>query len=202
MKSLPPLAPFTLTAVLLVAALLLAPGILSAEEKRPAAIDRSAPDTEPTIFRLHHTSRACGKKWARKAAQLSQQQLGWMLGRHHRVYRYKADGRPVITLEVLSTPSFRDCQVAESWSRRETTVLATLHLADGSTRTRMHFYGEDDVFFNRVPAVFPTLGKVLLKGETADGRISNRWLNLDSMAPWDRSRESKQALATAVLAAF
>ena len=80
---------------------------------------------------LHQTSSACGKKWAKRAKRLSQSQLTWMLRRNHAIYDIAANGDTILTLELLSTPSYRDCDVAipaSPWPQGQTGWFRGLRL--------------------------------------------------------------------------
>ncbi len=151
----------------------------------PAAAGDGGSGLEPlsaSDFRLHQSFAACGKKWAKKASRLAPAERAWLLTRSHRIYRMVAGGQLILTLEVLSTPSFRGCDVARDWKLRETTVLARFVDAGGDSRTTMTSFARDEFFFDREPRVFPGLGKVLLRGRDFEGQAVSRWLALD-LAP-------------------
>lgn len=106
-----------------------------------------------------------------------------MLRREHKLYSLAAGGRTVMTLELLSTASFRGCDLASGWSARETSIRVTFFAADGRRTTRLHSFANDDIFFDRQPSFYPGLGKALLRGVTVDGTEVSRWLHLADLAP-------------------
>ncbi len=187
MRAPPDLRRLRLLAVIaLASAALLAPSPLLPQD----------PDPE---FRLHQTFKACGKKWAKKAARLSQEQLAWMLQRDHRLVEVSLEGVKVLTLEILSGPSLRDCDVVNRWDRRETSIRATYYLADGSSRTTLANFSDDHVFFNEQPAILAAAGRALLKGVTADGTAVARWLDLEPLGEL-YAAAARRLAAEAVLA--
>lgn len=141
-------------------------------DSRASGVDR---------FELHQSVKACGKKWLKKARRLEPEQLEWMLRREHKLYSVAAGGRTVMTLELLSTASFRGCDLGRAWSARETTVRVTYLEEDGARTTRLHSFANDDVFFDRQPSFYPGLGKALLRGVTLEGDEVGRWLPLERL---------------------
>lgn len=141
----------------------------------------AASASDPTEARLHQAYRACGKKWARQAQRLSQDQLRWMLARSHRVYHVDLGGARIATVEILSGASFRSCDVLGDWDKRETSVRMTLFQPDGSTRVWMSNFAIDDVFFNGEPVFYPQIGRVLLRGVDLGGQDSSRWVDVEPM---------------------
>ena len=139
------------------------------------------PDGE-SGFHLHQSFKPCGKKWLKRASRLTEQQREWMLRREHRLYTLRAADRILATFELLSTASFRDCDVAEKWAARETTVRVVYLGLDGSRRTKLFHFADDEIFFDRQPRFYPTLGKALLRGVDREGRELSRWLPLDRLA--------------------
>ncbi|MFQ5350389.1 MAG: hypothetical protein ACE5EG_08100, partial [Thermoanaerobaculia bacterium] len=103
------------------------------------------PQTAVDSFRLHQSFKACGRKWLKKAARLTPEQREWMLRREHRLYTLATGGRSVMTLELLSTASFRGCDLERAWSSRETTVRVTYFEEDGRRTTRLHSFARDEV---------------------------------------------------------
>ncbi len=163
----------------------------------------AAADDKGTRFELHRAYKACGKKWAKRAARLGGERLEWMLRRGHRMYRVATGGRTLMTLELLSTASFRDCNVAEHWSRRETSVRVTYHEPDGSTRVQLHHFANDDVHYAGELKLYAAQGRALLLGVTVDGRQSNRWLPLERLPALVAASRSEPAalVASAAVAA-
>ena len=143
--------------------------------------DPDPQETQVDRFQLHQSFKACGKKWLKKAKRLTPEQLDWMMRREHRLYKLAAGGRTVMTLELLSTTSFRGCDLETAWSARETTVRVTYFEEDGSRATRLHSFAKDGVFFDRQPTFYAGMGKALLRGVTLDGTKVSRWLPLDRL---------------------
>ena len=143
--------------------------------------DSDSPAAEVDSFRLHQSFKACGKKWLKQAKRLTPEQLDWMLRREHKLYSLAAGGRTVMTLELLSTTSFRGCDLVAGWSARETTVRVTYFHEDGSRKTQLFNFAKDGVFFDRPPNFYTGLGKALLRGVTLDGTEVSRWLPLDRL---------------------
>lgn len=145
----------------------------------PALADGNEASRPPSFEpRLHPVVNACGKKWAKRARALSKDQLAWMLRKEHALYRVAVKGRLLMTLELLSTPSFRDCDIRSHWGKRETSIRVIYFRTDGSERIVLRNFAHDHIFFNGKPQFFPHLGKALLKGITVDGRQANRWMEL------------------------
>lgn len=143
---------------------------------------------------LHQSSKACGKKWLKKARRLEPEQLAWMLQQDHKLYTVTANRHRLLTIEILSTPSFRNCDVTKEWSRRETTVRVKYFLPDGTTSVKLHHFARAEVFFNQAPKIYAGAGKALLRGVTVDGHQSNRWLSLKLLVSLlaDESRSASQ----------
>ncbi len=193
MRTPAPRLPILLTVAL---ALLCLPTVATAQAAAPATVA----DTPAGEFQLHQTFKACGPKWAKRAAKLEPEKLEWMLRREHRLYRLAAAGRTLMTLELLSTASFRDCKLAEQWAVRETTVRVTYYFDDGATRTRLVHFADDDVFFDGQPRFYVGLGKALLRGVRQDGTAVSRWLELDLLpALIDGLRERQPTLVAALV---
>ncbi len=165
-----------LSPALTFAALLLTSAAAAQELTPPPA---SSP--EAGVFRLHQAFKPCGKKWLKRAAKLTPEQMGWMMRQEHRRYTLSAAGETVMTVELLSTASFRDCDVARHWATRETTIRITFFSVDGSRRTQLVNYSTDDVFFDREPRFFASQGRALLRGVRQDGTLVSRWLELEGL---------------------
>ncbi len=135
----------------------------------------------PASTPLYHSFKSCGKKWVKRAHALSQDKLAWMLQRDHRFYEVTANDRKLLTIEVLSTASFRNCDVEREWNKRETTIRVKYFLSDGTTAIKLHHFARDDIFFNQPPSIYAGMGRALLKGINVDGQQANRWLELQPL---------------------
>ena len=149
------------------------------------AFARHAPPTqrhslEPSPA-LHQSFKACGKKWRRKARKLSAEKLAWMLDKNHRFYEVTVNDRKLLTIELLSTASFRNCDLESEWAKRETTIRVEYFLSDGTTAVNLHHFARDNIFFNQAPKVHAGMGKVLLKGIQVNGKQASRWLELEPL---------------------
>ncbi len=150
---------------------------------------------------LHHSYRACGKKWVKKTRQLSAEQLAWVFQKHHGLYELTIEGRVLMTLELLSGPSIRHCDIAKHWTDRETTVRLTFHFLDGSSKTELRHYARDDVYFFQVPKLYPQIGRVLLTGIDVDGNRSSRWILLEPLKTVYREAKKPESEPYAIVAA-
>jgi hypothetical protein len=159
--------------------------------------DHQTLPASPGSSPLHQSAKACGKKWLKKAGRLTPEQLTWMLRQSHQLYTVTANQQRLLTIEVLSTPSFRNCDVEKEWNRRETTVRVTYFLADGTTAVKLHHFARDETFFNQAPKVYAPAGRALLRGVTVNGHESNRWLNLELLVSLlaDQSRWASPEVA-------
>ncbi len=153
---------------------------------------------------LHQSTKACGKKWLKKARKLTPDQLAWMLRQNHQLYTVTANHHRLLTIELLSTPSFRNCDLENEWSKRETTVRVKYFLADGTTAVKLHHFARDETFFNQAPKIYASVGRALLRGVTIDGHQSNRWLELEllgdqleNVSRWASSSDAPAPSATA-----
>lgn len=169
--------PRSLTSTTLTLAALLLASAAAAQERTPPP----ASSPEAGVFHLHQAFKPCGKKWLKRAARLAPEQLEWMLRQEHRRYTVSTAGETVMTVELLSTASFRDCDVARHWATRETTIRVTFFAVDGTRRTRLVNYVSDDVFFDREPRFFAKQGRALLRGVRQDGTLVSRWLELEGL---------------------
>lgn len=137
---------------------------------------------EPDEFRLNQVTKRCGKSWVKKLRRLPQEQLNWIFQGDHRLLTVKLNSSKVMTLEILSGPSLRDCEPpVRSWRLRSTSIRATYFFADGSTKTKLVNFARDDVFFNDDPNIYASQGRALLRGIDSDGRGFSRWLPLDPL---------------------
>lgn len=164
----------------IVAAFLLWSCPLPAQVSSQAASPESPqlPSFEP---RLHQSIKACGKKRVKRARKLPEDQLAWMLQWSHGIYAVELDGQLVMSLELLSTPSLRNCDVVNDWDQRETSIRVTYYLADGSQKVVLSNFSKDHIFFNEKPEIYPHIGKALLKGTTVQGARASRWLELERL---------------------
>ena len=124
-----------------------------------------------------------------------------MLQWHHELLEVKLNGTKVVTLELLSGPSFRDCDIRATWDRRETLIRVSYFFANGSTKTTLANFTNDLVFFNQSPTIYARLGKALLKGVTVDGNDASRWLPLEPLGELYAAVSGPAADGAAVLAA-
>jgi len=141
--------------------------------------------------RANKVFKACGKKWAKAAAKLSQEQLSWMM-RQRSVELLRdidGDGREDL-IALTSGPSFRTCEVQKDWDRKETSVR--IELASGKTRLYHWINGQlvDTI------KIFPELGRILAMGSDARGDPSSKWIDLGG--PPAESPPSLLAAATTV----
>lgn len=182
------------------------PGLMGLPADHPgeaAVLPATAGPVEP---RLHQAIRSCGKKWVKRAKRLTSDQLGWMLQKHHGIYTVYVADRPALTIEMLSTPSYRSCDVATHWDRRETTVRLTYSFPDGASKVKQLNYSSDDIFFDSEPRVFAHLGKALLRGINVDGEPVSRWIDVSPLkaiyeqARVDLARELRAAAQIALAA--
>ena len=154
---------------------LIAATLITLSFVEPDALSAQDQGVQPS---LHQAFKACGKKWAKRARQLSPDQLTWMFRRNHSYFEVAANGHTILTLELLSTPSYRDCDVERQWLKKETTIRLSYTRADGRRQVQLVHFASDDTLFDRAPTFYPSIGKALLRGVTADGTASNRWLPL------------------------
>ncbi len=124
--------------------------------------------------------KACGKKWARKAAKLETEQLAWMMKRSSAEILRDVDGdgredRIVMT----STPSFRTCEVREDWDRKENTIR--IEYAGGRVRL-FHWINTQLV---ETMTHYPQIGRILVAGVDAEGHAVSKWVDYgeDAGAP-------------------
>ncbi len=177
-----PAAAAAVAVALIAASTLLTPAAVSAQTAADPHLAAPAPADAPRLEpRLHQSFKACGKKWAKRATTLAPEERAWMMRSAHKIYRVALRGRTLMTLEVLSTPSFRDCDVLVTWDRKETTVRATYFRADGSTRVVLNHLASGEVLFDAGARFFAAHGRVLLSGVDRHGRSSGRWLELDPL---------------------
>ncbi len=139
-------------------------------------------DKSQLTLQNHHSSQACGKRWLKRARRLAEGQLEWMLRSDHKLYSMLLPDGQEMTLEILSTASFRDCDVEQHWNKRETTARITRYRSDGEVRVRLFHFAQDDIFFNQRPRILAQAGKILLTGVTLDGRPASRWIFLPELA--------------------
>lgn len=183
-------------AVAIVAASVLLPTVASAGE----APSGRAPS--PPELRLHQSTKACGKKWVKRFGKLSGDQLAWMLQAQHTLYRVEAFDRTLLTMEVLSTPSLRGCDLQGEWDKKETTIRVVYFLSNGRRKVELHHFAKDDVFFNQAPSFYPTTGKALLSGIDFHGRGSSRWLELAPLKYLYQELQHRARWSETVLASF
>jgi hypothetical protein len=128
------------------------PSPVTAQPPRPAIDDRE--------LTLHHPREACGKKWVKKLAALSEEEYAWMARYHHGLYDISLNGQTLATIEILNTPN------------------VTYFLSDGSQKTQLTHTAVDPTFVNQAPKVYPLMGKALLIGVDVEGNARSRWLAL------------------------
>jgi len=123
--------------------------------------------------RANKVFKACGKKWAKAAAKLSQEQLSWMM-RQRSIEFFRdidGDGRED-RIALISGPSFRTCDVRQDWDRKETSVR--IELANGKTRL---FHWINGQLVESIK-IFPELGRILATGYDARGDPFSKWIDL------------------------
>lgn len=139
--------------------------------------------------RANKVFKACGKKWAKAAAKLSQEQLSWMMRQRSVEFLRDIDGDGrEDRIALTSGPSFRTCDVREDWDRKETSVR--IELANGKTRLYHWINGQlvDSI------KIYPELGRILATGYDARGDPSSKWIDLGR--PSDDGRSPLLAAAT------
>lgn len=143
---------------------------ITAQPPRPAIDDRE--------LTLHHPREACGKKWVKKLAALSEEEYAWMARYHHGLYDIALNGQTLATIEILNTPNLRNCDLDQHWKTREMTVRVTYFLFDGTQKIQLTHTAVDPTFVNQPPRVYPLMGKALLIGVDAEGNARSKWLAL------------------------
>lgn len=117
----------------------------------------------------------CGQKWIKQAKKLQPEELAWMLEQRTAEVVKDLDGDGVDdTVTMTNTPSFRNCEVRSSWSRKETTIR--IEYGNGKVGV---FYWIDGQLTETVK-LYPALGRLLLSGSDADGRAISRWVEYRS----------------------
>ena len=106
-----------------------------------------------------------------------------------------------MTLELLSGPSIRNCDIAKHWTDRETTVRLTYYFLDGTSKTELQHYARDNTYFFEVPKLYPEIGRVLLAGVDVDGNPSSRWLLLEALQTVYREAKKPEPEPHAIVAA-
>ena len=122
--------------------------------------------------------KACGKKWAKKAAKLPQEKLAWMLAKSsaEAVRDLDRDGRDDRIL-MTSTPSFRTCDVAKDWDQKETTVR--IELGNGKVKL---YHWINGLMVNGLK-LHPTTGRMLVTGTDAQGQATSKWVDYGPVQP-------------------
>lgn len=160
-------------ALLVISLCISASTAITAQPTRPAIDERE--------LTLHHPREACGKKWVKKLAALSEEEYAWMVRYHHALYDVTLNGQTLATIEILNTPNLRDCDLDRQWKNREMTVRVTYFFFDGSQKTQLSHTAVDPTFVNQAPRVFPLMGKALLIGVDVEGNARSRWLSLEPL---------------------
>ncbi len=126
----------------------------------------------------------CGQKWLKQAKKLQPEELAWMLEKRTAEVVKDLDGDGTDdTVTMTNTPSFRNCEVRSSWSRKETTI----RIEYGNGKIGI-FYWIDGQLTETVK-LYPALGRLLLSGSDAGGRAISRWVEYRSAeAPAAESR--------------
>ncbi len=117
----------------------------------------------------------CGQKWLKQAKKLQPEELAWMLEKRTAQVVKDLDGDGANdTVTMTNTPSFRNCEVRSSWSRKETTIR--IEYGNGKVGV---FYWIDGQLTETVK-LYPALGRLLLSGSDAGGRAISRWVEYRS----------------------
>ena len=147
----------------------------------PLIAQAPVPANDRWELTLHHPREACGKKWAKKLAALTEAEYAWMARYHHGLYQVALDGQTLVSIEILNTPNLRDCDLDQHWKTREMTIRVTYFFFDGSKRIHLTHTAIDETFVNQAPKVYPLLGKALLIGIDVEGNARSRWLALEPL---------------------
>ncbi len=122
--------------------------------------------------------KACGQKWLRKAKSLAPEQRAWLMESRSAEHAVDLDGDGIDdTITMTSNPSFRDCQIKQNWSLKETTIR--VELSSGKTRL---FYWINDILAERMVVMRGT-GRILVAGMNARGENLSKWVDYMKGAP-------------------
>lgn len=115
--------------------------------------------------------KRCGKKWLRQAKNLTPAQLSWLLEERSAELTRDLDGDGTAdTLSMTSTPSYRSCDLKNTWSQKENTIR--IDYGNGK-RKIFHWIGGQLVSAMKL---HPSTGRMLVVGIDAGGQPTSRWL--------------------------
>ena len=132
----------------------------------------------PGALRGQEVAKACGPKWAKKAATLDAEQLNWMLARVAVKVTRDLDGDGELdTITLSNTPSFRSCDVRATWDQRETQLDI-----EYTTGKKQRFHWIRNQRIERLK-LYREIGRILIVGVDANGAPNNKWVDYGQTVP-------------------
>lgn len=140
------------------------------------------PSTEPVyevVPQLRPPTDECMDQWSAALGEPSQDELSWREQLNHGIYRVGIGERLLARVELLSSASPASCEIDPDWKKRQTQMLITYFLDDGSKQEVLYEFLEDDVFYNQSPQIYAAGGILVLHGVVYDGSDVQVTLELD-----------------------
>jgi|GEM_PF-4766723 len=114
-------------------------------------------------------SDQCSDRWANLLGEPSKAEKSWREQLNHGIYRIGIDETVLARVELLSSASPTACEGTPDWKKRQTQMLITYYLDDGSTKEVLYEFLEDDIYYDRSPDVYAAGGFLVLHGVNYEG---------------------------------